>query len=429
MKIALVGTGVAGNIAAWKLAREHDITVFEADQRIGGHTHTVDVELAGRNYAVDTGFIVFNDWTYPNFIEMLDTLGVSWQDSDMSFSVKHERTGLEYNGTSLNALFAQRSNLLRPSFLGMIRDILRFNREAPGLLEPGAPDALLKLSLGEYLERGGYGRAFQEHYIVPMGSAIWSATQERLRDMPVPFFVRFFKNHGMLSVDHRPTWRVIQGGSRNYVEPLIRGHREQIRLGAPVEVIQRFADHVTVKVRGQEAERFDHVFIACHSDQALAMLADPDDAEREVLGAMAYQQNEAVLHTDQSVLPRRRLAWAAWNYHLLEAPDRPAAVTYNMNILQGLDAPEQFCVTLNHSEGINPDRVIDSYQYSHPVFTPAAVAAQSRQRELNQGRRTSFCGAYWRNGFHEDGVVSALAALDHFATDPVYAQRNFSRAG
>jgi predicted NAD/FAD-binding protein len=425
VKIAVVGTGIAGNVAAWKLAREHEITVFEADRRIGGHTHTVDVERDGKHYAVDTGFIVFNDWTYPNFIEMLDALQVPWQDSDMSFSVKHERSGLEYNGTSLNSLFAQRSNLLRPSFLGMIRDILRFHREAPALLATDGPDAG---TLGDYLEREGYGRAFQEHYIVPMGSAIWSATQERLRHMPAKFFVRFFKNHGMLSVDDRPTWRVIKGGSRNYLEPLVAGHRDRIRLGAPVEAIRRFEDHVTVKACGQEAERFDHVFIACHSDQALAMLEDPSDAERQVLGAIGYQENEAVLHTDHTVLPKRRLAWAAWNYHLLEKPDRPAAVTYNMNILQGLASQQPFCVTLNHTDAIDPERIIDTYSYSHPVFTPEAVDAQARHRELNQGRRTSFCGAYWRNGFHEDGVVSALAALEHFATDRSYAQRNLSRA-
>jgi len=425
VKIAVVGTGIAGNIAAWKLAPDHDITVFEADSRIGGHTNTVDVEFAGRHYAIDTGFIVFNDWTYPNFIEMLETLGVAWQDSDMSFSVKHERTGLEYNGTSLNALFAQRSNLLRPSFLGMIRDILRFHREAPALLEDDAPDAG---TLGEFLTRGGYGRAFQENYVVPMGSAIWSATQERLRDMPAKFFVRFFKNHGMLSVDDRPTWRVIKGGSRQYLEPLLAGHRDRIRLNSPVESLRRSADHVLLKARGQEPERFDHVFLACHSDQALAMLEDPSPAEQDVLGAIEYQRNEAVLHTDASVLPSRRLAWAAWNYHLLDAPDRPAAVTYNMNILQGLESPSPFCVTLNHTDAVDPERVIDSYEYSHPVFTPEAVAAQARHREVNQGRRTSFCGAYWRNGFHEDGVVSALAALEHFEEEREHAQRDLPRA-
>jgi len=425
VKIAIVGTGIAGNVAAWKLAQDHDITVFEADHRIGGHTNTVDVSLGGRTWAVDTGFIVFNDWTYPHFIDLLETLGVRWQDSDMSFSVKHERTGLEYNGTSLNALFAQRSNLFRPSFLGMIRDILRFHREAPALLESGAPDC----ALGDWLERNGYGRAFTEHYVIPMGSAIWSATQQRLREMPAKFFVRFFKNHGMLSVDERPVWRVIEGGSRNYVERLVAGHRDRIHTGSPVEAIRRFPDHVSVKVRGQEPQRFDHVFLACHSDQALALLEDPSEAEAAVLGAIAYQDNEAVLHTDASVLPRRRLAWAAWNYHLLERPERPAAVTYNMNMLQGLDAPETFCVTLNHTGAIDPARIIDTYHYSHPVFTPAAVAAQARHREVNQGRRTSYCGAYWRNGFHEDGVVSALAALEHFAEDRTHAQRSFQRAG
>jgi predicted NAD/FAD-binding protein len=425
MKIAVVGTGIAGNVAAWKLARSHDVTVFEADRRIGGHTNTVEVSLGDRSWAVDTGFIVFNDWTYPNFIAILEELGVAWQDSDMSFSVKHARTGLEYNGTSLNALFAQRSNLFRPSFWGMIRDILRFHREAPALLEDDAPD----IRLGDWLDREGYGRAFTEHYVVPMGSAIWSATQERMRQMPAKFFVRFFKNHGMLSVDERPVWRVIRGGSREYVRKLVAGHRDRIRLDTPVEAIRRFGDHVLVKARGCDAERFDHVFLACHSDQALALLQDPSDIEREVLGAIAYQGNEAVLHTDSSVLPSRRLAWAAWNYHLLEQPERPAAVTYNMNILQGLDAPETFCVTLNHTEAIDPARVIDTYHYDHPVFTPEAVAAQARHREVNQGRRTSYCGAYWRNGFHEDGVVSALAALEHFAEDPVYAQRDLQRAG
>jgi predicted NAD/FAD-binding protein len=425
MNVAVIGTGIAGNYAAWKLSQDHDVTVFEADSRIGGHTHTVDVALGDRTWAVDTGFIVFNDWTYPNFIEMLDTLGVGWQDSDMSFSVKHERTGLEYNGTSLNALFAQRSNLFRPSFWGMIRDILRFHEQAPALLEPGVED----IPLGQWLDREGYGEAFVNHYVVPMGSAIWSATQERMRQMPARFFVQFFKNHGMLSVSERPVWRVIRGGSREYVRRLVARHRDRIHLDAPVEAIRRLPDQVQVKVRGQEPVSFDHVFVACHSDQALAMLQDPTPQEREVLGAIAFQDNEAVLHTDASVLPRRRLAWAAWNYHLLEQPERPAAVTYNMNILQGLDAPETFCVTLNHTEAIDPARIIDTYHYSHPVFTPEAVAAQARQREINQGNRTSFCGAYWRNGFHEDGVVSAINALEHFAEDPSHAQRDLQRTG
>jgi predicted NAD/FAD-binding protein len=311
----------------------------------------------------------------------------------------------------------------------MIRDILRFHEQAPTLLEPGVRASDGDLPLGEWLDREGYGEAFVNHYVVPMGSAIWSATQERMRQMPTRFFVQFFKNHGMLSVNDRPVWRVIQGGSREYVRKLVAGHRDRIHLNAPVEAIRRLPDQVQVKVRGQEPASFDQVFIACHSDQALAMLQDPTPAEREVLGAIAYQENEAVLHTDASVLPRRRLAWAAWNYHLLEQPDRPAAVTYNMNILQGLDAPETFCVTLNHTDAIDPARIIDTYHYSHPVFTPEAVAAQARQREINQGNRTSFCGAYWRNGFHEDGVVSAINALEHFDEDPIHAQRDLQRTG
>ncbi len=423
LRIAVVGTGIAGNVAAYQLAKEHEVTVFEADRRIGGHTNTVDVELGGRTWAVDTGFIVFNDWTYPNFIALLEELGVAWQDSDMSFSVKHEASGLEYNGASLNTLFAQRSNLFRPRFLGMIRDILRFNREAPRWLDGEAPD----LELGAWLDREGYGRAFRDHYILPMGSAIWSATQERLRAMPARFFFRFFRNHGLLSVNDRPVWRVIRGGSREYVKRLVAGHWDRIHTDSPVEAIRRFPDHVRVKVRGHEALAFDHVILACHSDQALAMLEDPSPAERAVLGAIAWQDNEAVLHTDASVLPTRRRAWAAWNYHLTGRPERPAAVTYNMNRLQGLDAPETFCVTLNHRDAIDPKRIIDTFHYGHPVFTPEAVAAQARHRELNTGRRTGYCGAYWRNGFHEDGVVSALAAVDHFNEQRRHAQRDLQR--
>jgi predicted NAD/FAD-binding protein len=425
MKIAVVGTGIAGNVAAWKLAREHEVTVFEADTRIGGHTHTVEVDLEGRSYAVDTGFIVFNDWTYPNFMAMLDELGVGWQDSDMSFSVRHHRTGLEYKGSTLNSLFAQRRNLLRPSFYRMIRDILRFNREAPALLKPNAPD----LSLEAFLRARKFGREFVDHFIIPMGAAIWSSTATTMLAMPARFFVRFFHNHGLLSVNDRPVWRVIQGGSREYVRKLVAGHADRIWLNAPVQQVRRFPDHVQVKVRGTEPQRFDHVFIACHSDQALAMLADPTPAERQVLGAIHYQANQAVLHTDASLMPRRRRAWAAWNAHLLGQREAPVAVTYNMNILQGLDAPEQFLVTLNHDRDIAPSRVIRRLSYSHPVFTPQAVAAQKRHAEINGPLRTWYCGAYWRYGFHEDGVVSALDALRHFQSRQQYAQRDLRRAG
>ncbi|NNL95327.1 MAG: NAD(P)-binding protein [Xanthomonadales bacterium] len=425
MRIAVIGTGIAGNVAAWRLAQDHDITVFEADNRIGGHTNTVDVQLAGCDYAVDTGFIVFNERTYPNFIALLEQLEVPWQDSDMSFSVQNENTGLEYNGTTLNTLFAQRSNLFRPSFHRMIRDILRFNREAPALLEPGAPDT----SLYAFLRRGGYSDEFRDHYILPMGAAIWSARPSVMGRMPAKFFIRFFDNHGMLSVNDRPVWRVIRGGSRNYVDRLVAGHRHRIRLSSPVESVHRMPGHVKVKARGHDAEQFDHVFIATHSDQALNMLADPSDAEREVLGAIDYQHNEAVLHSDGSLMPRKRRAWAAWNYHILKHRQERVALTYNMNILQSLDAPVPFCVTLNNTAAIDPAKIIHKVDYEHPVFTPGAVAAQQRHEELNGARRTWYCGAYWRYGFHEDGVVSALDTLNHFDKRSEHEQRDIRRAG
>lgn len=433
MKIAIIGTGIAGNYAAYRLAPHHDITVFESKGRIGGHTNTVTVREPGRKLAIDTGFIVFNDATYPNFIALLDELGVASQPSDMGFSVSEAGGGIEYNGSSLNSLFAQRSNLFKPSFYRMLADILRFNREAPAVLESDGPE----LTLGEFLDRNGYTRNFANHYIVPMGSAIWSATAERMRNMPVKFFVRFFQNHGLLSVSDRPQWRVIQGGSARYVEKLVARHRHRIRLDTPVQEIRRRPDHVEVKAEGCEAERFDHVFFACHSDEALAMLADPTPVEQEVLGAIGYQRNEAVLHTDTSLMPQRRRAWAAWNYHLPEpgaGADGRVTLTYNMNILQSLQASRDYCVTLNSTQSIDPEKILQVIQYSHPVFTERAVAAQKRHREVN-GLRSYFCGAYWRYGFHEDGVVSAIEALRHFEQDiqgdryEGVEERNLLRAG
>lgn len=417
MKIAIVGTGISGMVAAYLLHRNHEITVFEAADYIGGHTNTIDVELGGRTYAVDTGFIVFNDWTYPNFIQLLNRLGVVSQPSDMSFSVKCERAGLEYNGTSLNTLFAQRRNLVRPFFYRMILDILRFNREAVSLLDQPEPGP----SLGEYLDRHRYSREFVEQYIVPMGAAIWSASHDNMRAFPARYLVQFFKNHGMLSIGERPTWRVITGGSQRYAEKLVAPFRDRVLLNSPVRSISRFPDFVDIRaqVEGREyrAMRFDHVIIAAHSDQALAMLADPSPKEKEILGVMRYQDNEAVLHTDASVLPRRKLAWAAWNYHLLPVqPDR-AVVTYHMNRLQGIAAPCEFCVTLNHTQAIDPARILRRISYHHPVYSPESVAAQRRHCEISGLNRTSYCGAYWGYGFHEDGVKSALAVCRPFGKD------------
>lgn len=409
MKIAIIGAGIAGNTLAYHLVREHEISVFEAESHVGGHSHTHDILHGGRHYAVDTGFIVFNERTYPNFIDLLDKLGVASQPGSMSFSVKCEKSGLEYNGASLNALFAQRRNLLRLGFYRMIRDILRFNRESLELLAEGE-----EICLGEYLSQHNYGQEFIDYYIIPMGSAIWSTEPRRMLLFPARFFVRFFHHHGMLTIDERPQWRVIRGGCARYVEALTSGFAERIRLNTPIASVRRLQDSVRLTPAGGEEERFDYVFFACHSDQALRLLSDPSDRERDILGAIGYQENAAVLHTDSRLLPRRKRAWAAWNYHMPRNPIDRVAVTYNLNILQGLDATEPLLVTLNHTEGIAEEKVIKRLTYHHPVYSKAGACAQRRHGEISAVNRTGYCGAYWRNGFHEDGVVSALAALDHF---------------
>lgn len=407
MKIAIIGSGIAGNTIAYHLHKTHEITVFEAGNHIGGHTHTHDIVVAGKQHAVDTGFIVFNDRTYPNFIALLDELGVEWQPSHMSFSVHCEKSGFEYNGTTLNSLFAQRRNFLRPSFYRMIGEILRFNKTAPELLEDGP-----EIRLGDYLAQQGYSRNFIDYYIVPMGSAIWSTEARQMMEFPARFFVRFFHHHGMLTVNNRPQWRVIKGGSARYVEALTASFRDRIRLNTPVQQVRRLKRSVRVKPYNGPEEQFDWVVFACHSDQALAMLADPGAAEKNILGAIPYQENSVYLHTDAVMMPKRKLAWAAWNYHVTAEPADRVAVTYNMNILQGLDAAEPVLVTLNHTRNINPAKVIKRLTYHHPVYTTEGARAQARHGEISGVNRTLYCGAYWRNGFHEDGVVSALTALD-----------------
>ena len=423
MKVAIIGTGIAGNVAAYKLRDEHEITVFEAGSYVGGHTNTVDVYENGQHYAVDTGFIVFNDQTYPNFIGLLEEIGQDSKPSTMSFSVQTGDGGLEYCGTTLNTVFAQRRNLVRPSFYRMLRDILRFNRTAL----PSTEHLGSNHTLGEFLFDNGYSHEFVDHYLVPMAAAIWSAEPGSILDMPVSFLVRFFANHGLLSVNDQPQWRVITGGSRQYVNKLVAGHRDRIRLNSPVQSVRRVDDRIEIESASAGRELFDYVFLACHSDQALAMIKDPTDAEREVLGAIRYQANEAVLHTDESLMPRRKLAWAAWNYHIPRDTARHVAVTYNMNILQGLASKKEYLVTLNSDRAIDPARVIQRVQYEHPVYSREAVAAQRRQAEVNCDR-TFFCGAYWRNGFHEDGVVSALDAVAHFEQRLADEQLHLRRA-
>jgi predicted NAD/FAD-binding protein len=419
MRIAIIGSGIAGNTLAHHLYKTHDITVYEANSHIGGHTHTHDIEIDHKKYTVDTGFIVFNDRTYPEFIQLLEAHQVAWQPSNMSFSVRCETTGLEYNGTTLNSLFAQRSNLFKPSFYQMIRDILRFNRESLSLLENGN-----EIAMGDYLKQNNYGQRFIDQYIIPMGAAIWSTDAAQMLKFPARFFVRFFHHHGMLSVNNRPQWRTITGGSARYVEAITAPFKHVIKLNTPVKSVKRNTNNVEITVQNGEIAQFDYVFFACHSDEALRMLTDATTSEQEVLSAIPYQQNSVYLHTDVNLMPKRKLAWASWNYHLPKTPSSKAPnnkvqnnkvlVTYNMNILQNIDCTQPILVTLNHTDNINPAKIIKRLQYTHPVYTIAGAAAQARHSEISGQNRTGYAGAYWLNGFHEDGVKSALAALQHF---------------
>jgi predicted NAD/FAD-binding protein len=409
VRLAIVGGGIAGLVAAHLLHRDHAITLFEANEYPGGHSHTVPVRIGNATWEVDTGFIVYNEPNYPQFTQLLARLGVASQPSSMSFSVRADCTDFEYNGSTLNQLFGQRCNLLKPSFYRMVRDIMRFNGEAPRVVLDGAARATLE----EYVSAARYSRQFVDHYIVPMASALWSQPRERVLDMPLAFLVRFLEQHGMLALRDRPEWRVIRGGSRRYVEALIRPYRDRIRLRQPVRAVTRRPTHVDV-----DGETFDEVIFACHADQALGILTDPTPAEREILAAFPYQANDVVLHTDSSFLPRRRALWAAWNYHLADDPAAPVAITYDMNILQKLDAPVTFCVTLNRTADVAPARVLRRLTYHHPIITTASVRAQRRHGEISGVNRTHYCGAYWGNGFHEDGVTSALAACKPFGVTP-----------
>ncbi|EEX36960.1 amine oxidase flavin-containing [Vibrio metschnikovii] len=422
MKIAIIGSGISGLTCGHYLHQQHDVTIFETNDYIGGHTATVDVELNGQSYAIDTGFIVYNDRTYPNFIKMMNEIGVRGVATQMSFSVRNDANGLEYNGHTITTLFAQKRNWFKPSFYRFIREILRFNQ----LAKAAAADAEHSVqTLGEFLHHHQFSDYFCENYILPMGAAIWSSSLADMRAFPLTFFLRFFLNHGLLDITHRPQWYVIEGGSRAYIEPLTQGFRDKIRLNAPVEWLRRSGQGIELQVHGK-IEHFDEVIFACHSDQALALLSDANHLERELLGAMGYQANEVILHTDTSLLPKRKAAWASWNYRLagdVDQETRLPALTYNMNILQHIDSSETFCVTLNSSESINPNKVLRKFTYHHPVFNRAAIAAQQRKAEISGVNHTWFCGAYWHNGFHEDGVKSALDVVTRLSAQTNTAQQ------
>lgn len=416
MRIAIVGSGISGMVCAYLLQREHQVVVYEANDYIGGHTHTVDVQVAGRNLAVDTGFIVFNERTYPNFCALMQRLGVASQPTSMSFSVRCDRCGLEYAGNSLSTFFAQRRNIVNPRHYRMLRDILRFHEHAVAVVDQLSHDQ----TVAEFTADNGYSRGFVEHYLLPMGAAIWSCPMATFERFSMRFIIEFYRNHGMLQVHNRPIWRTICGGSKRYVERLTHGIRDQIRLSTPVKSVERSEDGVEI-VHRWGSESFDEVIFACHSDQALALLAEPTPQEQEVLAKFPYSRNVALLHTDDSVLPRRRSVWSSWNYRLPADDEVRPCVTYNMNILQQLDTQETVCVSLN-DEFVAPDQVLGRFVYHHPVFTTERHSAQARHRELIRSSRTSFCGAYWGNGFHEDGVNSALAVCNRFGIVPEWQQ-------
>lgn len=407
MKIAIIGTGISGLTCGYYLHRQHDITLYEANDYIGGHTATVDVEVEDKNYAVDTGFIVYNDRTYPNFIALMDEIGVEGRPSQMSFSVRNDSNGLEYNGHTISTLFAQRRNWLNPKFYSFILEILRFNRMVK---EIASEDKQGKSTLGDFLAQHKFSDYFCDNYILPMGAAIWSSTLADMRAFPLQFFARFFLNHGLLDITNRPQWYVIKGGSREYIPALTKGFSDRIRLSTPVESVHRDSAGVIVRANG-EVERFDQVIFACHSDQAKKLLHDASTVESNILQGLAYQANEVILHTDEKLLPKRKAAWASWNYWLdgsSSEQSRAPTLTYNMNILQHIQSPCTFCVSLNSSDQIDPDKILKRFVYHHPVFNQETINAQARRNEINGVSKTWFCGAYWYNGFHEDGVRSAL---------------------
>jgi len=411
LRIAVVGGGVSGLTAAWVLARRHDVTLYEANSYAGGHANTVTVNDHGRSAAVDTGFIVFNELNYPNLCRMFARLGVDSEVSDMSFSVHCDDSGLEYNGTSVNKLFGQRRNIASPVFWAMVRDILRFNRRAVRDLADGLAD---DITVADYLARGGYSDSFTRHYLLPLGASLWSCDPHAFGTFPMRFVLDFLHNHRMLQVNDRPVWRTVSGGSRAYVDKLLADFRGRVRLNAPVAGVRRRPNGVELQLHGGAPEVHDEVVLATHADQALRLVAEPEDGEAQALVMFPYRRNRVTLHTDTRLLPARRGLWAAWNYRIPAGATSRASVTYNMNILQNLAAQRTYCVSLNTDASIDPARVLRRFEYDHPMFLPGRQAAQREHGSLIRRRGVSYCGAYWGNGFHEDGVASAVEVCRRF---------------
>jgi predicted NAD/FAD-binding protein len=410
MKIAIIGSGISGNTLAYYLNPHHQIVLFESNDRIGGHSHTHHLDVFNQKVSVDTGFIVFNKKTYSNFLKLLHELKVPYEKSAMSFSVKDSKKDFEYNGTSLNALFAQRKNFINPKFYKMIREILRFNKSSILLLGKNE-----EISLGDYLKREGYSDFFKKYYILPMGSAIWSSNIKTMMQFPAKFFIQFFNNHGMLNINDRPQWLTISGGSINYVNKMIEPFRKKIKINQNIKYVERKKDHIAIHHKDR-IEKFDWVFFACHSDEALKLIKSPSLHEKNILKAIPYTDNEVILHYDDHFMPKRKLTWAAWNYHIDDNANSPASLTYNMNILQNLKTEIPLLVTLNPLQKINKKKIIKTLSYAHPQYSLRSIEAQSKYHLISGVNRTSFAGAYWGNGFHEDGVKSALDAIQQFNT-------------
>ena len=406
MKVAVIGSGISGNTLAYLLNKNHDVTLYEKDKRIGGHSHTHEIVINNKKVNVDTGFIVFNKKTYPLFTSLLNNLGVKYENSNMSFSVFSKENNFEYNGTTLNSLFSQRRNLLSPKFLKMIFEILRFNKES---IKLKSKTILLK----QYLKNNNYSTYFCKNYILPMGAAIWSSDINTILNFPAHFFIDFFKNHGMLSVTNRPQWLTIKGGSQEYVKKLTSGFKNKIRLNSKIKNIVRYKSYVVIE-DNKSKEKFDYVFFACHSDEALEILKKPTADEVKILSALPYQKNDIILHTDSSIMPQKKLSWAAWNYNIDSPDDSPITLTYNMNILQNIKTKDALLVTLNPKLPISKGKVIKQLQYTHPKFSKESVIAQLKNKIISGKNRTFYSGAYWGKGFHEDGVKSAYEAVKIF---------------
>jgi predicted NAD/FAD-binding protein len=411
VNVAIVGSGISGLTAAHVLSKRHKVTVFESGNYVGGHTNTIDVSEGDRIIPVDTGFIVFNQPNYPNLCRLFSHLGVESRDSDMSFSVRCDRSGIEYNGNSLDSLFIQRANLFRPSHWRMIAEIIRFHRRAPADLRSGLDDSV---TVSGYLARHRFSSAFERRYLLPLGASLWSCSAAQFSTFPMRFVIEFLDNHRMLQVDGRPVWKTVRGGSREYVRRLIAQMNADVRLNTPVAGVRRKATGVEVRLADGRSKRFDEVVMSCHADQSLELVEDADGLEHDVLVRFPYQRNEVVLHTDIRVLPAREKAWASWNYQIPARTRSNVTVSYNMNMLQGIESERTYCVSLNLSTEIDPSKVIRRIRYEHPLFTPGRSVAQNHHGELVRRRGISYCGAYWGYGFHEDGVRSALSVCAAF---------------